>query len=73
VPSGAGAAALRTALKGGDQPENRSPPWLADSALCRRQEAALRLELQRLDAGLAARLRANEAIGRLLTVPASAR
>ena len=69
-PAAPGAAALRTALQRGDQPENRSLPWLADSlALCQRQEAALRLEFQRLDVALAARLRAIEAIGRLLTVP----
>jgi transposase len=43
---------------------------LADGlGLCPRQEAALRLELQRVDAALLTRTRAIEAIDRLLTVP----
>jgi transposase len=69
-PAARGAAALRTALRRGDQAENASMTALADSlALCQRQEAALRLELQRVDAALLARTRASDAIGRLLTVP----
>jgi transposase len=69
-PAARGATALRAALRPRDQPANDRVPWLADSlALCQRQEAALRLELQRIDAVLAARIHAIEAIGRLLTVP----
>jgi transposase len=69
-PAARGAAALRTALRTGNQPEPGSAPWLGESvALCQRQEAALRLELQRIDAALVARVGAIEAIGRLLTVP----
>jgi len=69
-PAAPGAAALRTALRPGHEPQTGSVPWLAESvALCQRQEAALRLELQRVDAALAARVRAIEAIGRFLTVP----
>jgi transposase len=57
-------------LRRGDQRESDGLTWLAESlALCQRQEATLRLELQRIDAALAARTRAIEAIGRLLTVP----
>jgi transposase len=69
-PAARGAAALRTALRQGDQPASPSTIGLADGlALCQRQEAALRLELQRVDATLLARTRAIEAIGRLLTIP----
>ncbi len=69
-PAARGAAALRTALRRGDPSENDRATWLTDSlALCQRQEAALRLELQRVDAALAARTRTIEAIGRLRTVP----
>lgn len=69
-PAARGAAALRTALRRGDEAENTRMTGLADSlALCQRQEAALRLERQRVDAALLARTRAIEAIGRLLTVP----
>src|SRR2546427_500984 len=70
APAARGEGALGRGWRPGHEPQTGSVPWLAESvALCQRQEAALRLELQRVDAALAARIRAIEAIGRLLTVP----
>jgi transposase len=62
-----GLAALRAALA-------RPNPALNGSgvdalALCRRQEAALRAELQRLDVALRTRTAAIEAVQRLMTIP----
>ena len=69
-PAARGAAARRTALRGGGQPENASVPLLPDAvALCQRQETALRLELERVEAALATRTRSIEPIARLMTVP----
>jgi transposase len=64
-PAPPGIAALRAALA-----HASSDPSLTDGiALCRRQEATLRAELQQMDAALRARTQTVEAIGRLMTVP----
>lgn len=66
-PAAAGLAALRTRLAHVDAGTAGS---LADGlALCRRQEATLRAELQRLDAARASRVAAIDAIQRLQTIP----
>ena len=66
-PAGAGIAALRAALARPSAALNGS---CADAiALCRRQEAALRAELQRMDAALRARAAAIDAVQRLMTIP----
>jgi transposase len=65
-PAAAGIAALRAALARSGRPEG----CLADGiALCRRQEATLRAELQRLDAALASRVASIDAVQRLMTIP----
>jgi transposase len=70
-PAPRGAGALRMALRRGTPPATGDVvPLLADAvALCQRQEGALRLELQRVDAALVGRTRSIAAIGRLMTVP----
>ena len=60
-------AALRAALA---HRSGRTTESLTDTiALCRRQEAVLRAELQRVDAALRARAASIDAIQRLMTIP----
>ena len=69
-PVAPGVTALRAALAATNAATCSAPPSLTDAvALCRRQEAVLRAELAQMDAGLRARTREVEAIGRLMTVP----
>jgi transposase len=66
-PAAPGIAALRAALAGATGPTEGS---LADGlALCRRQEATLRAELQRLDAAVRSRVASIDAVQRLMTIP----
>lgn len=65
-----GAAALRTLLTEGGGAAGTSVPRLREAlALCARQEAALQLEVRRLDTALQSRIPAIPAITRLMTVP----
>jgi transposase len=66
-PAAPGIAALRAALV---RASARTDVSLADGiALCRRQEAALRAELQRVDAALRSHAGAIDAVQRLMTIP----
>jgi transposase len=66
-PAAAGIAALRATLA---RASGRAAGCLADGiALCRRQEATLRAELQRVDAALASRVASIDAVQRLMTIP----
>jgi transposase len=66
-PAGAGIAAVRTALT---RARVLTDSGLVDGiALCRRQEAALRAELQRVDTALASRVASIDAVQRLMTIP----
>ena len=65
-----GVSALRAALAAENAATRHAPASLTDAVeLCRRQEAALRAELARVDAVLRARRQTVAAIGRLMTVP----
>jgi transposase len=66
-PAPAGIAALRATLKCAS---GRTEGVLADGIeLCRRQEAMLRAELQRVDTALANRVASIDAVQRLMTIP----
>ena len=66
-PAPAGIAALRATLA---RATGRTEGVLADGLeLCRRQEATLRAELQRVDTALASRVAAIDAVQRLMTIP----
>jgi transposase len=69
-PAARGAAALRTAVAREGRSGEASVPLLGEAlALCERQAAALRRELQQVDVQVAERARTNEAIARLTTLP----
>jgi transposase len=69
-PAARGAAALRRAVAREGRSGEGSVPLLGEAlALCERQEAVLRRELQQLDAQVAARARTIEPIARLTTLP----
>jgi len=66
-PAPAGIAALRATLARASRP---TEGCLGDGiALCHRQEATLRAELQRVDTALASRVASIDAVQRLMTIP----